>query len=80
MIKHNFYLPTVSVSFSDVETIGQKYKIGQWFILPSGARGQYLGECHSGPVVNWVNGKFNERHAYSNMHLRRYARLNGSKV
>ena len=80
MTKANRYLPSVSVSFADVETIGQKYKIGQWFVLPSGARGQYLGECHSGPVVNWVNDKFTTRHAFGNKHLRAYAKLNNSKV
>ena len=76
-MNNSYFKPTITINFSRIES--ENLKIGQWFKLPSGARGQYLGKTHAGPVVNWVNERFTKVHAYANGALRTYATLNGSK-
>ena len=69
------YQPSVHVTYADIDRSLHNMQPGQWFILPSGARGQYLGVTHAGPVVNWVAGKFDKKHAKANHPLRQYAKI-----
>lgn len=71
------YKTTTRVNYGQLENIGVTHQIGQWITLPSGARGQYLGETHAGPVINWVRDKFTQQHAKANKALRQYARVYG---
>ena len=71
------YKPTTRVNYGQLDTVGLTHQVGQWITLPSGARGQYLGETHAGPVINWVRDKFTQQHAKANKALRQYARVYG---
>lgn len=77
MQKH--YQPSLVIGFDNLEVKLSEYRPGQWFKLPSGARGQYLGSTHAGPCVNWVNGKFDKIHARANRPLRQYVKINSGK-
>ena len=53
---------------------------GQWIQDATGARGQYLGKTDAGVIViRWQNAKFAKRDAINNKHLRRFAKVYGSK-
>lgn len=55
-------------------------QVGQWVQDATGARGQYLGKTDAGVVViRWQNNKFAKRDAVNNKHLRRFAKVYGSK-
>jgi len=71
------YKTTTRCNYGQLDNIGLTHQVGQWIVLPSGARGQYLGETHAGPVINWVRDKFTQQHAKANRALRQYARVYG---
>lgn len=73
------YQSSIRVNYSDLDRVLQTMQPGQWFVLSSGARGQYLGQTKSSTVVNWVNDKFDKQHAKANKPLREFVKLYGGK-
>ena len=72
----------ISTQYHNLQTIeANPPKIGQWVMMDSGIRGQYLGKTKAGAIViRWQNGNFgNAADTKSNHYLRRFALVNGSK-